>query len=389
MSQLQDQTMRDITKCLMENGFEGAVPEVMTVLLNEAMLSERETHLQAKPYERSEDRQGYSNGFKNKTLKTRYGEINVQVPQTRGTDFYPECLEKGLRSERALYATLATMFIEGVATRKVTRVLETMCGLSVSSTQVSRCVKKLDEELIAWRDRPLGEFCYVIPDARYETVRYGGHAKELAIIWAIGVTKDGRKEVLGMTVSLSEAEVHWRAFFTSLSKRGLTGVEYIVSDNHQGLKNALKSIFPGVSWQRCQFHLAQNVQGYISKKYHKHEIAQDIRDIFHSPDYQSAKNRLTLFVQKWEKSEPKLVEWADQNIPQGFTVFNLPKSLHKKFRTSNLIERFNQELKRRSRLVRIFPNEPSCLRLLSAVALEFHEDWLSQRRFFSSHDLTF
>ena len=315
--------------------------------------------------------------------------LNVQVPQTRETDFYPGCLEKGLRSERALYSTLATMFIEGVSTRKVTKVLETMCGLSVSSTQVSRCVQKLDEQLIAWRDRPLGEFCYVIPDARYETVRYGGHAKELAIIWAIGVTKDGRKEVLGMTVSLSEAEVHWRAFFTSLSKRGLTGVKYIVSDDHKGLKKALKSVFPGVSWQRCQFHLAQNAQGYISKKHRKAEIAQDIRDICHSPDLQSAQNQLNRFTQKWEVSEPKLVEWADQNIPQGFAVFALPKPLHIKFRTSNLIERFNQELKRRSKLVRIFPNEDSCLRLLSAVALEFHEDWLSERRLFSTNDLTF
>jgi putative transposase len=359
----------------------------MTVLLNQAMLSERETHLQAKPYERSEARQGYSNGFKAKTLNTRYGELKVRVPQTREIDFYPGCLEKGLRSERALYATLASMYIEGVSTRKLTKVLETMCGLSVSSTQVSRCTAKLDEHLTAWRNRPLGSFRYIIADARYETVRYGGHAKDLAIIWAIGVTQEGQKEVLGMTVSLSEAEVHWRDFFIILCKRGLTGVNYIVSDDHQGLRKALKSVFPGTSWQRCQFHLAQNAQAYISKKHRRPEIAQDIRDISQSPDLHSAHAQLNRFIQKWEKSEPKLVSWAEQNIPQGFAVFSLPKSLHKKFRTSNLIERFNQELKRRSKLIRIFPNEESCLRLLSAVALEFHEDWLSKRRFFSTDDL--
>lgn len=388
MTHIQDKTMADITTALIENGFEGVVPQVMTVLLNEAMLSERETHLQAKPYERSEDRQGYANGFKNKTLKTRYGALHVDIPQTRETNFYPSCLEKGLRSERALYATLATMYIEGVSTRKVTKVLETMCGLSVSSSQVSRCVATLDEHLTAWRNRPLGAFSYIIADARYETVRYGGHAKELAIIWAIGVTKEGKKEVLGMTVSLSEAEVHWRDFFMSLSKRGLTGVRYIVSDSHKGLTNALKSVFPGVAWQRCQFHLSQNAQAHISKTYRKAEIAQDIRDICRSPDLRSAQAQLRYFIEKWEASEPKLVEWADENIPQSFAVFSLPKPLHKSLRTSNLIERFNQELKRRSKLVRIFPNEESCLRLLSAVALEFHEDWLAQRRLFNTHDLT-
>ena len=389
MTQIKDRTMTEITEVLMSNGFESAVPQVMTVLLNQAMLAEREMHLQAKPYERSENRIGHANGYKEKTLKTRYGSLEVQVPQTRETDFYPSCLEKGLRSERALYATFATMYIEGVSTRKVTKILEIMCGLSVSSAQVSRCVKQLDSQLLSWRNRSLGNFKYMMADARYETVRYDGQSKSLAVIWAIGITEDGKKEVLGMTVSLSEAEVHWRNFFTSLSKRGLAGVEYIVSDDHKGLKKALKSVFPGISWQRCQFHLAQNAQAYISKKYRKTEIAQDIRDVFQSPDLHSAQHQLQRFIQKWEKDEPKLIEWADQNIPQGFAVFSLPKSIHKKFRTSNLIERYNQELKRRSKNIRIFPNEESCLRLLSALALEFHEDWISSRRCFSADALAY
>lgn len=307
MTQIQDKTMRDITTALIDNGFEGAVPQVMTALLNEAMLSEREAHLQAKPYERSENRQGYANGFKDKTLNTRYGSLNVRVPQTRETDFYPECLEKGLRSERALYATLATMYIEGVSTRKVTKILEKMCGISVSSSQVSRCTARLDEQLRAWRDRPLGEFKYIIPDARYETVRYNVHAKNLAIIWAIGITKEGKKEVLGITVSLSEAEVHWRDFFTSLCARGLIGVNYVVSDDHVGLKKALKAVFPSVTWQRCQFHLGQNAQGYIAKKHHKPKVAQDIRDIGQAPDLHAAQHQLKRFIEKWEVSEPKLV----------------------------------------------------------------------------------
>lgn len=189
-------------------------------------------------------------------------------------------------------------------------------------------------------------------------------------------------------MSLSEAEVHWRDFFQSLCKRGLTGVEYIVSDDHKGLKNALKSVFHGVTWQRCQFHLAQNAQAHVAKQQHKPEVAQDIKDICQAPDLQAAQNQLMRFNEKWNKIDPKLVEWADENITQSFAVFSLPKPLHKKLRTSNLIERFNQEIKRRSKLVRIFPNEDSCLRLMSALVLEFHEDFLSKRRLFSSNDLT-
>ena len=383
MTHIQDKSIEGITEVLMKNGFEKAVPEIMEILLNAAMRSERDSFLKAGPYERTDDRRDVSNGFKPKKLKTRYGTLDLEIPQTRHTDFYPRCLEKGLRSERALNCTMAEMYIQGVSTRKVTKILTTLCGLEVSSTQVSRCTQKLDESLEAWRNRPLDAFSYVILDARYEDVRYGGSVRKLAVIWGIGITKEGRREILGMDVSLSESEIHWRTFLKSLSARGLSGVNYIVSDDHQGLKSALQTVFPGVMWNRCHTHLARNAQGYVSRKTHKADVASDIRDILQAPDQETAHYLLDRFTKAWQKKEPKLVEWTELNIPEGFNVFNLPKGIQKKLRTSNLIERLNQELKRRSRVVRIFPNEAACLRLLSAVALEIHEDWLTGRRFFS------
>ena len=387
MTQDKDNGIEEITKLLMTSGFEKAVPQVMEIVLNTAMKTERDAFLKAAPYERTEDRIDMANGYKPKQIKTRYGELSVQIPQTRHTDFYPSCLEKGLRSERALNCSLAEMYIEGVSTRRVTKILNKMCGLQVSSSQVSRCTKALDTALNAFRNRPLGEFSYLIIDARYESVRYGGEVRKLAVIWAIGITQDGKREVLGMSVSLSEAEVHWRDFLKSLVSRGLSGVSYVVSDDHEGLKGAIQRLFPGIMWNRCHTHLSGNAQSYVARKANKKAVADDIRDILQSPDLQTAQFLLKRFYATWKDAEPKLVAWAESNIPEGFNVFNLPKSLHKKLRTSNLIERMNQELKRRSNVVGVFPNEASCLRLLSAVALEIHEDWITGRRFFSERIL--
>ena len=193
MTQAQNNVIEGVTEVLMQNGFEQAVPQIMEIVLNSAMKIERENHLNASPYERRQDRVDVANGYKPKTVNTRYGQLNLQVPQTRITEFYPECLEKGLRSERPLNATIAHMHIMVVSTAKVTKVLETMCGLSVTSLQVSRCTKQLDEELNAWRNRELSEFAYLIFDARYENVRYGGEVKKLAVIWGSGVTADGHR----------------------------------------------------------------------------------------------------------------------------------------------------------------------------------------------------
>lgn len=380
---MNNNVLDDINKVLICNGYENGVIEAMRLILNNTMEIERAEHLKAKPYERTDDREGYSSGFKNKTLNTRIGAISLKIPQTRNTDFYPNSIEKGTRTERALKASLAEMYIEGVSTRKITKITEKLCGFEVSSTQVSRVTKELDSIIKQWRERPLGAFAYLIVDARYEKVRYGGAVQDLAVIWAIGVTKQGYREVLGVTVSLSEAEIHWRNFLQNLVKRGLHGVEYIVSDNHVGLKKARKAVFNGVLWQRCQFHLARNAANHVSKKDNKKHVSIDIRNILQAPNLKIAKELLGEFIENYSKAEPALTSWVEENIPEGLSVFQLPEGIRKKFRTSNMIERQNEEIKRRTRVIRIFPNEASCLRLVASILMETHEEWISGQAYFS------
>ena len=232
-----------------------SLPEMIRVLVNEAMQIEREKHLNAKPYERSDERSGHANGYKPKTVRTRVGEVTFDIPQVREGGFYPQALEKGLRSERAFTLALAEMYVQGVSTRKVSAITERLCGTNVSAAQVSRAAKQLDEVLETWRNRPLGEVIYLYLDARYEKVRQAGSVRDAAILIASGVKKDGKRAILGLSVSLSEGQAHWRAFMETLVNRGLHGVQLIISDNHGGLKAARKAVFTGVPWQRCQFLL--------------------------------------------------------------------------------------------------------------------------------------
>jgi len=379
---MNNNVLEEISEVLIAKGFSGGVINAIQILLNETMKIERQAYLNASPYERTEDRVSQGNGYKNKTLTTRVGKIELDVPQTRDGNFYPASIEKGIRSERALKIALAEMYIQGVSTNKVKKVTEALCGFEVSSMQVSNATKLLDEELEKWRERPLGQYVYLIPDARYEKVRYGGVVQDLAVIWAIGITPDGKREVLGVSVSLSEAEVHWREFFTSLVKRGLHGVEYIVSDDHLGLKAARKAVFPGAIWNRCHFHLAQNAQNHVSKKSNKELVARDIRTILEAPTLEMAQQALAQFVDKYQEEEPKLAKWAEENIPEGFNAYKVGPDNYKKLRTSNMIERFNREINRRTKVVGIFPNDASCLRLVTAVLVEIHDTWLTQKSYF-------
>jgi len=239
--------------------------QAMQMLMNEAMKIERNEVLNAAPYERCSDRRGYANGYKPKTVHTRIGSLELSVPQTRDVEFYPKSLQRGVRSERALKLAVAEMYVQGVSTRKVAEITQELCGLDITSTQVSRAAQLLDEELQQWRNRPLGEIPYLILDARYEKVPHGGSVIDCAVLIAIGITPQGKRSILGVSVSLSEAEVHWREFLQSLQDRGLHGVRYIVSDDHAGLKEARKARLAGVPWQRCQFHLQQNAMKYVPK----------------------------------------------------------------------------------------------------------------------------
>ena len=273
------------------------------------------------------------------------------------------------------------MYVQGVSTRTVTAVMEQLCGLEVSSTQVSRAAKELDEELQQWRTRALGQVCYVVLDARYGKVRHGGSVVSAAILTAVGVLPDGSRTVLGTSCSLSEAEVHWRQFLPSLTDRGMHGARLIVSDHHAGLGAARKAIFPGVPWQRCQFHLMQNAMAYVPKVSLRTNVAQELRMIFNAGDREEADRRLALMAKRYRTSAPKLAEWLEANVPDGLTVFTLPVAHRRKLRTTNMLERIHKEIKRRTRVATLFPNEESVLRLVSSILCETDDEWQTGRAY--------
>ena len=374
---------REVVQLLAEHGFDG-MAQAMQLLLNECMKIERQEALGVGPYQRGEERRGQANGFKPKTVKTRIGPLELAVPQVRGMQFYPHVLERGSRSEKALRLALAEMYVQGVSTSKVTKITEELCGCEISSSDVSRATALLDEELAQWRSRPLGAVQYLILDARYEKIRQAGCVVDCAVLLAIGVDREGRRSVLAVSVSLSEAEVHWREFFKSLLQRGLHGVELIVSDAHAGLKEARQACFSGVPWQRCQFHLLHNALQHVPRQDLKSEVLDDLRAVFDAADQSAAQEQLQRVVRKYEKSAPKLAAWMEENVPESLTVFRLPPSHRRRLRTTNMLERLNRELKRRTRVATLFPNEASLLRLVTAVLMEVSEEWETGKRYVTS-----
>ena len=347
--------------------------------MNAAMLLERIAHVGASPNERNvEGRNGYANGFKPRSFQTAMGKLQIALPQVRESDapFRTALLEQGSRSERALKSAIATMYVEGVSTRRVTRIMEKLCGFQVSSGQVSNLTKQLDVEFVKWRSRPLPNIIYLALDATYYKVRIDGVVRDCATLVAIGVRReDGKRMILGVSCALSEAEVHWRDFSNSLRERGIGIPDLVTSDAHTGLKAALKACLGATPWQRCQFHLQQNAQQYITKQDLKSKVAADIAAIFNADDRPHAEARLASFIKTYSETQSKLADWAETNIPEGFTVFSIPEAHRKKTRTSNACETLNSQIKRRPRVVGLFPNEDALLRLVTAVLIEISETW--------------
>ncbi len=370
----------DLLDQLTEGGLE-ALPDAMRLLLNAAMLLERQKFIGVGPYVRTPERQAHANGFKDKTLQTRMGSLTVAVPQVREGGFYPQSLEKGVRSERALKLALAEMYVQGVSTRKVAAITEQMCGFEVSSTQVSRAAAELDTIFEAWRTRPLGEYPYMYLDARYEKVRLDGQVRDAAVLIASGVDTAGKRAILGVSVALSEQELHWRAFLQSLLERGLRGVQLLISDAHGGLKAARLAVFGGVPWQRCQFHLHQNAQAYVPRVEMKKEVAAAIRAVFGASSLHEAKRLLADTVQRDRSVAPKLAVWREENLVEGLMVYAFPAAHWRLLRTTNGLERLNQEIRRRTRVARLFPNEASCLRLITAVVMEISDEWETGKKY--------
>ena len=375
-----------VTDLLAKNGW-GAIPDLIRILINQAMQEERARYLQAEEYERTQDRKGYANGYKPKTVKTRIGAITFSIPQVREGGFYPSVLEKGLRSERALTMTLAEMYVQGVSTRRVKEITEQLCGFEISAEQVSRATAQLDGVLQEWRERPLGEITYLYVDAVYEKVREASQVRDAAVLVATGITPEGERQVLGVSASLSEHEAHWRTFFKSLKDRGLNGVKLIVSDDHEGLGAARRAVFGSVPWQRCQFHLQQNAGAYVPKQAMKAEVAADIRAMFTASERKTAEELLQSAIQKYAVSAPRLSAWMEENLAEGFTVFDFPLEHWRTIRTTNSLERINKEIRRRTKVVGVFPNEASCLRLISALLMEISEEWQIGKRYCSGKSL--
>ena len=372
--------IREAVQLLAEQGFDGMAP-IMQLLFNECMLIERRQSINAAPYERSEARHGQANGFKPKTVKTRVGPLQLAVPQVRGASFYPSVLERGSRSEKALLLALAEMYVQGVSTARVSKITEELCGCEISSSDVSRATALLDKEFAAWRNRPLEAIEYLILDARYEKVRVGGCVRDCAVLTAVGVDSSGRRSILGVSVALTEAEVHWRDFFKSLLERGLHGMKLITSDAHAGLKEARQACFHGVPWQRCEFHLMRNALEHVPKPELKRDVMDELRATFDAADLTAAREQLQRMVRKYEKQAPKLAAWLDANVPESLSVFALPVGHRKRLRTTNMLERLNREIKRRTRVATLFPNEGSLLRLVTGVLMEVSEEWETGKRY--------
>ena len=378
-----DTTIHAIMDYLIANGAAG-MARVFGQLFELAMQIEREQHLKATHYERTPERLGYANGYKPKRIDTPAGTVTIQVPKTAGhgdDPFYPQSLERGQRSSRAVMLAVAEMYIKGVSTRQAEDVMRAFGIQSLSSTQVSRAAKLLDEELAAWRNRPLDPMKYLILDARYEKARHDGVVRDVAVLSAIGVGTDERRHILGLSVALSEAEVHWRAFLESLQARGLRGTTFIVSDDHAGLKAARRAVLGAATWQRCQFHLAQNALQHGPNNDIRKRIGKQLRAVWNASSLEAAEVELAALVASYRDKHPDFADWLENNVPEGLAVFTLPDAHQKRMRTSNGIERpIQQELKRRTSKVRVFPNLDSLERLSTAVLVEIDEKWETETK---------
>jgi putative transposase len=367
----------------------GFLKEIVERVLQELLEAEMTEHVGAAPYERTEKRTGHRNGYKPRTLRTRVGTLNLLVPQDREGTFSTRLFSRYQRNEKALVLALMEMYVEGVSTRKVKDVTEQLCGTSFSKSLVSSLASHLDAELEAWRSRPLETegYPYVFVDARYEKVRVDSRVVSQGVLVVSAVRDDGFREIVGLEVADTESEATYRELFRSLKRRGLSGVELVVSDDHEGLKAAIARHFQGASHQRCQVHYSRNLLGMVGYARRK-ELAADLRAIFSAPDRKQALQIASSVADKWrQKSNEKVAENLEEHIEECLSCLAFPESHRRRIRTTNGLERFNQEIRRRSRVVRIFPNERSCLRLVSALAVEQSEEWITGRRYLDMGEL--
>ena len=371
-------TKQELMRLLSE---EDSFKKLFQTLLQEVLEAEMEQALCAGKSERVSTRLGYRSGYYTRGLVTRVGKLELRVPQDRAGKFSTELFERYQRSEKALVGALMEMYVQGVSTRRVKAITEELCGHQFSASAVSQINKSLDEELERFMTRKLDEeYPYLILDARYERVREEGVSCSRAVLVSLGIGWDGRRHVLSVELAGRESAGSWKEHLLRLKERGLRGVRLAVSDDHPGLKRAVMEVLPEAWWQRCYVHFLRNCLDHLPRR-QKDECLLELRWVYECPDLAGARRVLGEWLSRWSAKHPKLCAWVEENIEETHTYYRLPREHHKHLKSTNMLERLNQELKRRTLLVRIFPNETSCLRLVRAVSVEVHEQWIEEHRY--------
>lgn len=361
--------------------------QIVQKTVQELLEAEMDSTLGAERYERTDRRVSYRSGYYSRSLRTRVGMLELRVPQDRAGLFSTEIFSRYQRSEKALVTALMEMYVQGVSTRKVSRITEELCGTSFSASTVSDLAKRLDGDLKAFAERRLAqEYPYLILDARYEKVRIEGTVQAQAVLVALGVNLDGRREVLAVELADRESTDIWKDFLRRLKERGLHGVEFVASDDHCGIRKAVEETFTEAAWQRCYVHFLRNALEHLPRKADP-DCLTELRWIYDRQDMSEARRDLSAWLRKWEGKYPRLCEWVEENIESTLTFYRLPRAHHKHLKSTNMLERLNQEIKRRTHIVRIFPDASSCLRLIRSLAVEIHEQWMEDTRYLNMDEL--
>ena len=365
-----------------KTGRDDAFAKLLEGILNQVLQAQVTEQLQAEPYERNGERQGYRNGLREREITTRVGPLTLAVPRLRSGTFSTELFERYQRSEQALVLAMMEMVVQGVSTRKVSSITEELCGKSFSKSTVSALCEALDPAVAAFRTRPLPKhYPFVIVDALYTKVREDGRVRSKGVLVATGINEEGYREILGFNIDDSESETSWGEFFRSLRERGLENVDLVVSDNHPGMVKAIRRHFANASWQRCQTHFSKNVSDKTPNKY-KEELNTRLQNLYNAKDIDTARILLKQLIEDYAAKAPGAVDLVEEAFEDITAAISLPEKYRKRLRTTNSIERMNEEIRRRERVIRIFPNTDSAIRLIGAMLIEQHEKWMSGHRYF-------
>lgn len=361
---------------------EEAVSALLESILNQVLRAQAAEQLSAENYERTDERKDYRNGAYTRMLTTRVGSLTLHVPRFRNGKFSTELFARYQRNEQALVLALMEMVVNGVSTRKVTQITEELCGTEFSKSTVSELCKNLDPIVTAWRHRPLkNRYPFLVVDALYVKVREEGRVRSRGLMIATGINLEGYRELLGMMIGDTESEASWGEFFAHLKQRGLRGVEMITSDHHGGLVKAIRQHLQGVTWQRCQTHFIKNILD-VTPKSLKSEVKAHVRSIFEAADLETARTLLHQTIELFQDKAPKAMETLDSGFDDATAVLELPADYRKRTRTTNAVERLNAEIRRRERVIRIFPNRESVLRLIGALLMDQDEKWAMGNKYF-------